>query len=404
MADHNLSGLRIEKTTRVPRRPVQRRVVYLVAALAAVAVLGFLSWRGVFTGVPKVDTVTVVRIFPSQAFTVLNASGYVVPQRKAAVASKVTGRLVSLTVEEGSVVREGQIIARLESDDVVAARSQAAANLDVAGSNLDQAKAELNDAASAFERERNLLAKEFTTRASYDAAEARFKKARAAVAAAEATVGANRAALRAAEVAVEYTLIRVPFSAVVLTKNADVGDIITPLGAAANAKAAVVTIADLNSLQVEADVSESNLQKIRVGQPCEIELDGVPEVRFQGAIHMIVPTADRTKATVMVKVKFLTQDPRILPEMSAKVAFLSRSVEATEAKPRVAVNRKAVTTRKGVPVLFVVKGERVREVPVSLGEKLGDMVEVREGAQVGDKVVTDPPEGLKGGSRVRVQE
>lgn len=404
MANEDLSGLRIEKSTQIRRRSVNRKTLFVVAGALIVVILAVLLWRGAFTGAARVEVAAVTRIFPSQAFTVLNASGYVVPQRKAAVASKVTGRLVSLSVEEGSVVREGQVIARLESDDVVAARSQAMANLDVAKSNLDQAKAELYDAGAAFEREKNLLTKEFTTRASYDAAEARFKKARAGVSAAEATVGAYRASLQAAEVAVGYTFIRAPFSAVVLTKSADIGDIVTPLGAAANAKAAVVTIADLDSLQVEADVSESNLQKIRVGQPCEIELDGVPEVRFQGAIHMIVPTADRTKATVMVKVKFLKKDPRILPEMSAKVAFLSRPVEPQESIPKVAVNQKAVVIRKGEAILFVVRGERVKETPVSLGEKLGDMVEVREGAKVGDKVVMDPPEVLKGGSRVKVQE
>ncbi len=128
--------------------------------------------------------------------------------------------------------------------------------------------------------------------------------------------------------AVEYTLIRAPFDAVVLTKNADVGDIVTPFGAAANAKAAVVTIADMGSLQVEVDVSESNIEKVKKGQPCEIQLDALPEARFRGAVHMIVPTADRSKATVLVKVRFLDKDPRILPEMSAKVAFLERPVAA----------------------------------------------------------------------------
>ena len=136
--------------------------------------------------------------------------------------------------------------------------------------------------------------------------------------------------MEAAKVAVEYTQIRAPFDAVVLTKNADVGDIVTPIGAAANAKAAVVTIADMDSLRVEADVSESNLEKVKVGQPCEIQLDALPETRFPGQVHMIVPTADRSKATVMVKVRFLDPDPRILPEMSAKVAFLSRSVNPEE--------------------------------------------------------------------------
>ena len=141
-------------------------------------------------------------------------------------------------------------------------------------------------------------------------------------------------------------MIRAPFDAIVLTKNADIGDIVTPIGAAANAKAAVVTIADMNSLEVEADVSESNLSQIRVGQPCEIQLDALPHARFRGAVHMIVPTADRSKATVMVKVRFIDKDPRILPEMSAKVAFLSRPVTAEDQKPRTALNQAALVNRK----------------------------------------------------------
>ncbi len=157
---------------------------------------------------------------------------------------------------------------------------------------------------------------------------------------------ASEAALKGAEVAVEYTLIRAPFDAVVLTKNADVGDIVTPIGAAANAKAAVVTVADMDSLKVEADVSEANLELVRVGQPCEIQLDALPEARFRGRVHMIVPTADRSKATVMVKVGFVDEDPRILPEMSAKVAFLSRPPTAAEKEPRTAVARSAVVEQE----------------------------------------------------------
>ncbi len=283
-----------------------------------------------------------------------------VAQRKAAVASKVTGRLVSLSVEEGSRVKEGQVIARLESDDVAAARDQAEANLNAARHNLEEAKADLNDADLSFKRDKDLVAQGFISRAEYDTAEARYKKAAAAVAAAQAEIKASTAALQGAKVALEYTVIRAPFDAVVLTKNADIGDIVTPIGAAANVQAAVVTIADMNSLQVEADVSESNLRLVKTGQPCEIQLDALPDVRFRGVVHMIVPTADRSKATVLVKVRFIDKDSRILPEMSAKVAFLSREVRGDEQKSRTAVPAHAVVTRKGKQSVFLVKGDRVK--------------------------------------------
>jgi len=224
------------------------------------------------------------------------------------------------------------------------------------------------------------------------------------VAAGEAAVKSAAATLKGAEVAVEYTLIRAPFDAVVLTKNADIGDIVTPLGAAANAKAAVVTIADMDSLQVEADVSESNLEKIRIGQPCEVQLDALPEVRFEGAVHMIVPTADRSKATVLVKVRFLKKDARILPEMSAKVAFLERPVNREEQQPKTAVNPAAIMSGNGRKTVFLIKGNRVDETTIQTGAKIGDLVEVLGGVKAGDKVVIKPLDKLKDGKRIKTSE
>jgi RND family efflux transporter MFP subunit len=224
------------------------------------------------------------------------------------------------------------------------------------------------------------------------------------VAAAEASIRASTAALESVKVALNDTLIRAPFDAVVLTKDADVGDIITPLGAAANAKAAVVTIADMSSLQVEADVSETNLGVVKVGQPCEIQLDALPDSRFRGVVHMIVPTADRTKATIMVKVRFVDKDPRILPEMRAKVSFLSRPVKQEEEKPRTVVNPAAVVTNDGKSRVFVVQEGKVKVMPVTLGPPLGDMVEVLNGVKSGDRVVVKPSKRLKDGSRIKIAE
>jgi RND family efflux transporter MFP subunit len=402
MAGEDLSKLKIDKSPAAFRR--RAGLFYKIGGALLVALIAFLFFRGVFSPAVEVEMATVTQVYPSRTFTLLNASGYVVAQRKASVSSKATGRLESLTVEEGSRVEKNAIIARLENRDVVASRDQAAANLNLARSNAEQARAELHDATLAYDRARDLVARGFIAKADYDAAEARYQKAVAGVAAGEAAVKANIAALRAAEVAIEYTLIRAPFDAVVLTKNADVGDIITPFGAAANAKAAVVTIADMNSLQVEADVSESDLGQVKVGQPCEVQLDALPESRFRAEVHMIVPTADRSKATVMVKVRFLEKDPRILPEMSAKVAFLQRPVAADEEKPRTAINPAAVMDRKGKKAVFLVKEERAVETPVTLGPPIGDMVEVLGGVKAGEKVVLKPLNKVRGGDRVKVAE
>lgn len=404
MGNEDLSKLKIDKSETVVGPKKRKKLFRSVAAAVIVLLLVVLYMNGVFTPSVKVETASVTQTYPSQAFTLLNASGYVVAQRKAAIASKATGRLVSLSVEEGSRVKKGDIVARLESEDVIAAREQAAENLNAAKAGLDQAKAELHDASLEFNRSRELLGKGFISRTDSDTAEARYKKAVAGVASAEATIKANKAALQGANASVEYTLIRAPFDAVVLTKDADIGDMVTPFGAAANAKASVVTIADMGSLQVEVDVSESNIEKVKKGQPCEIQLDAFPDVRFRGAVHMIVPTADRTKATVLVKVAFLDKDNRILPEMSAKVAFLERPVAADEERPRTAINPSAIVTKDGRKFVFLIKDSRVIETPITTGRQMGDMIEITAGLKTGDKIVLKPSAKLKTGSKIKVTE
>jgi RND family efflux transporter MFP subunit len=403
MENEDLARLKIDKSKVVFRPRKRRKLIYWALAVVSIIILGLLFIKGVFTPSVQVQVATVTQFYPSQAFTMLNASGYVVAQRKSALASKVTGRLIWLGVEEGSPVKKDQVVARLESQDVSATKNQAAANVNVARFNIEQAQAELRDATLSFNRNKELLDRGVVARQAYDDALARYEKAVAVVASAEAVLKANTAALEGAAALLEYTLIRAPFDAVVLTKDADVGDIVTPLGAAANAKAAVVTIADMSSLEVEADVSESNLSQIRLGQPCEIQLDALPERRFRGEMHMIVPTADRSKATVMVKVRFIDKDSRILPEMSAKVAFLSRLAKPDEQKPRTALHQTTLVNLKNRKAVFLVKEDRVVDTPVNLGSPMGDMVEVLGGVKVGDRVVLNPSDRLRNGSRIKIE-
>lgn len=290
-----------------------------------------------------------------------------VAQRKAAVGAKITSRLVSLSVEEGDKVKEGEIIARLEDADVQAACDRGRANVEVACANLAQAEAELKEARLAYQCQKELLARRLVSQSEFDAAEARYRSALAKVATNKAAIQASEAALEEAKVQLDYTLLRAPFDAVALTKDADVGDIITPLGAAANAGAAVVTIADMDSLQVEADVSESNIDQVRRGQPCEIQLDALPDTRFRGRVHMIVPTADRSKASVLVKIVFIDQDPRILPEMSAKVSFLEREIAADERTPGTVVPATAVVDQDGQSIVYAVRDGQAVATAVRVG-------------------------------------
>jgi RND family efflux transporter MFP subunit len=297
--------------------------------------------------------------------------------------------------------KKGDVIARLENEDTEAAQKQASANLEASRAALQSAKAELHDAKINLDRQKELLSKDYVSRLEYDSADARHKGP-AAVASAEAAVRASAAALHGADVAYGYSFIRAPFDAVVLTKDADIGDIVTPIGAAAEAKAAVVTIADMDSLLVEADVSESNLKQVKAGEPCEIQLDAFPGLRLRGEVHMIVPTADRTKASVMVKVKFLDKDKRILPEMSAKVAFLERTLKPEELKPRVAVNSSAIVERSSRKYVFLINDNTAIETPVSTGERLGDMIEILDGIKPGDRIILKPAGSVRNRARVKI--
>ncbi len=347
-----------------------------------------------------VETATVSQAYPSQAYTLLNATGYVVAQRKAAVASKATGRLEWLGVREGSQVRAGEVLARLESNDVAAQMRQAEANVRVTQANLEQGEAELRDATRALERSRDLLAKNFVSQAAHDTVISRHDKAKAALAGFKAAIAVAQAGLRNTQVAVEQTMIRAPFDGVVLTKNANVGDVITPFSSALGSQAAVVTMADMTTLEVEADVSEANLAKVKVGQHCEIQLDALPGQRFRGMVQRMVPTVDRAKATVMVKVRFVDADPRVLPEMSAKVAFLEKEVPEGERNSRTVV-QPAALSEDGA--LYVLRDGVVKRVSVKSGLKIGDLVEVSGDIKAGDKVVLRPGTGLRDGARVAVK-
>lgn len=403
MSEDTLGKLKIDKSRRTVAGHRGRKLFRTAAVAVVIAAVIIVSLYFIQSRPVVVETVSVTQFFPTQSFTLLNSSGYVVAQRKAAVASKTTGRLEWIGVEEGSRVVGGQIIARLENRDIEATVRQAEAALQNSRSVLDQSKAELADAGQSFRRQKELLGQGIVSRAEYDSAEARFKRSEAQTAGAVAGVKIADAALQGAKVNLDYSLIRAPFDAVVLTKNADVGDIITPLGAAANAKAAVVTIADLSSLQVEADVSESNLNQVKKGQPCEITLDALPGIRFSGMVHTIVPTADRSKASVMIKIRFLEHNARIYPEMSAKVAFLERVALPEDKKARLVVNPVAIVTSGGREGVYLVNGERVQFTPVTRGSKMGDLVEV-SGLKSGDRVVIKPLDKLKNGTKISLPE
>ena len=377
----------------------RRRWPWVLGGIVLVAAAGG-GFSGRLGGAVAIETAALVTAYPSQALAQLNATGYVVAQRKASLSSKATGRLEWLGVLEGSRVKRGEIIARLENRDVGASREQAEASLTVALANVEQGRAESLDAEAAYKRSLDLVGKKYISESAHDAAVARYNKAKASMSSLEASVAVARANLKSADVALDQTVIRAPFDGIVLTKNANVGDNITPFSSAADSKGAVVTIADMGTLEVEADVSESAIGRIKTGQPCEIQLDAIPGERFAGVVSRIVPTVDRAKATVLVKVRFVAHDARVLPDMSAKVAFLERELRSDEKQPVTAVLPAAIVTRDGASYLYVLRDERVALTKIETGSKLADLVEVR-GVKAGERVALKPLDKLSDGARVK---
>jgi len=385
----DISRLRIDRDP-APAPAQERHISWKVwGALGAIVVLVLIAivMMGVLKGPVEVEVGTPTLTYPGQANAVLTANGYVVAQKKAAVASKGTGRLVYLGVEEGDVVKQGQIIARLEDSDVQAALDKARADLAVT-------RSDDTTASRTLARTKQLFDRGLASQSDLDAAQAQYDRVHASIISSEANV-------RAAEVEVENTRIRAPFDGTVLTKDADVGEVMAPFAAAANSRGAVVTMADMTSLQVEADVSESNIVRVNVGQPCEIVLDAYPAKTYRGVVHKIVPTADRSKATVLTKIAFLNRDRQVLPEMSAKVTFLGSGGDTLAGgAPFLTVPSAAVVHKDGSSIVYLDQDGKAIGRSVVTGRTLENRTEVTQGVTSSDHVILNPHDNLKDGVSV----
>ena len=394
------TSLKQLKIDRGPGSPGKKKKIgrWLILAGVIIVGIGFI----LKPGKNEVQVTSVITTYASQQYAQLTASGYVVAQTRAAVASKATGRLVQLNVREGSQVKKGDLLAQLDASDIMAAKTQAQATIRQAEAGVAQANVELLNAEIELKRSLGLQSQGFISAQAIDTAKNRVAMAKAAYQSAQMGVGVAQAVLKVQQVNQDYTEIRAPFDGVVLVKNANVGDIITPFSNAAGSQGAVVTMADMSTLEVEADVSESNLAKAQIGQPVEITLDALPDTRFLGSIVSIVPTVDRAKATVMTKIRFAKLDPRILPEMSAKVTILSQTITAADQKPLLAINPKAIIERDGKKQVFLIKDDKLEDVVINTGRKIGDNIEVTGNLKSGGKLVLSPSDKLKAGAQVVV--
>lgn len=390
--DADLTSLKIDRSADNNSGGTKKllKAVTWLAVIVIILLALIWGWGQLFNPSIDVKLIRASVISASQSNAILTASGYVVAQRKASIGSKATGRLVSLAVVEGDAVRKNQVIGRLEDDEVKAMHAQAKATLKLY-------QADLLNAENNYRINKTLFESGVASETEYVAAKSQYNRVLASIELAKAQV-------KAAEVAVEYTLIRAPFDGTVLTKNADVGEIVSPLGASVTSRAAVVTIADMSSLQVETDVSESNIEKIKRKQGCEITLDAYPGVRYAGYIEKVVPTADRSKATVLVKVAFNKYDSRVLPEMSAKVLFLEEQETQTELeqKPMLVVPVSAVVIRNSKKLVFKVIDDVAVETEITTGKIAGDYIEVLSGLSEGEKVIEEVTDKIKDAVKVNV--
>ena len=378
------------------------RFRYLI--LTGLIVAGYGFYRSIHSGVTDIKTGSVILLYPAQVYTQLTATGYVVPQTRADVASKATGRLEKIEVAEGQYVKKGQILARIENNDIKASLNRSEADLETAKTTLASRMADLKEAELALRRADVLLGKNFYSRASHDIELARHERAKAAVANASAMIRSAAAVRLSQEIALEYTLIKAPFDGVILRKNADVGDMLAPFASTSLSKGSVVSMADLESLEVEADVSESNLLKVHTGQACEVQLDAIPEERFPCEVGTIVPTLDKTRATILVKSHFTRKDVRFLPDMSAKVAYLSQALTQDQARSVTAVPASAVVVQEGQSVVFRVDGDTLKRVVLDAPKPVGDFLVIQPLLDVGTPVVLNPQVGWQDGLKVRVQQ
>ena len=392
-----LASLKIDRSR---KRTSPWRWPLLLLLPVVVVLLGLYALRAqqAFSAA-EVETTTaaVSRDVQASAGTpILTASGYVVARRKAVVSAKIQGRLSDLRVEEGSVVREGETIARLESIDYEAAVSRARAA-------VLRAEADLAEYVRQLKLSEDLTAQKIVAVDQRDAAASRVKIAEAALAQAQAD-------LAYAEAQLQNTFIRAPFGGVVVKKMAEIGESVAPIPPGVNistSSGAIVALADLATLEVEADVAEANVAKVGNGQPAEVTVEAIPDKRYKAVLRQVIPTADRTKATVMVKVTILDKDKDLKPEMSAKVTFLEpekkEATPAAAAAPVVLVPRESVVSRDGKPTVFLVREGKAQARAVVLGTERKGQVIVNEGLSGGETLVARPKDDLRDGAPVRVK-
>jgi HlyD family secretion protein len=400
-AKPSLDELRIERRpngARASNKPWLVIVVIIVAFTAGAA----LWWHG-HSDVVEVQTVVVRQSGEGGAGrTVLHASGYVTARRKATVSAKTTGKVVDVLIEEGMKVKDGQILARLDDSNIKTSLDIAQAQLESTRLSLEETRAQLKQADREFKRVTELAKLSLTSQSDLDKAESDAMTLRARLARQELDVTTAARQVTLWNQQMEDTVIRAPFDGVVTTKDAQPGEMISPVSAGGGfTRTGICTVVDMNSLEIELDVNESYINRVEPTQPAEATLDAYPDWKIPCKVIAIIPTADRQKSTVKVRVGFNKLDPRILPEMAVKVAFLETAGAPSPAVQTVLIPKNALQSQDGHDVVFAVQNGRAERRAVTVRDTEGDDAVLSAGLMAGEKVIADCPATLKDGAAVK---
>ena len=399
----NLSDLKIDHQARSNDGGGRRLLLIAAAVLVTIAVIAILIVGG--TSVTTVE-VAIARAVPTGgAATVLNASGYVEPRRKATVSSKITGKVTEVLVDEGMVVEEGQILAQLDDSDARRRFEAIRAERDVARAAIEELEVNLADAERTLRRTNELRAQGVASVQDLDSATAAVDALRAKLRVARSSLDAAEAQLAVSAQDLENYTVRAPFAGIAVSKDAQPGEMVSPVSAGGGfTRTGISTIVDMESLEIEVDVNESHIAKVTPGQPADAVLDAYPEWHIPATVRTVIPTADRQKATVKVRLTFDELDPRILPDMGVKVAFRETVRDEPTANPAQSlVPQPSVRTENGQTVVFVVEDETVDRRAVSVGRSIGNDIEIIAGVTPGDRVVVSESNGLTDGQKVKVK-
>ncbi|MCP4898119.1 MAG: efflux RND transporter periplasmic adaptor subunit [bacterium] len=398
----DLAGLRIDDEEKEVSR---RRWPIVVVGIVIVAVIALaVRWIVAETGVADVNLVQ-VRVERSAESAVLNASGYVTPRRRATVSAKITGKLIEVLIEEGFIVEKDQVLARMDSLDADTVLNTARAELDVAGARASELEVELVDANRSLRRVSRLFADGVASQDDLDGAETRVARVEAGIERARREVDASAARVAEARRHVENHVIRAPFAGVVVSKDAQPGEMVSPVSAGGGfTRTGIATIVDMSSLEIEVDVNESYIARVEPGQRVDAVLDAYPAWHIPASVITVIPTADRQKATVRVRIAFDELDPRILPDMGVRVGFLGAETARDENAQRVLVSADAVFERDSGSYVWIINVDRVERRAVTPGMKNGDELEIVGGLSGGEQLVAQPSAQLEDGARVRISD